>query len=57
LFGVDSATGSGVRRLARELLAEFPQADAQLVVLRPGPGSDKKLFHLRQLEPLIRHRW
>jgi ceramide glucosyltransferase len=54
LFGVDSADDP-VCAVARELLAEFPQADAQLVVCGQDLGVNKKLSTLRQLEPLIRH--
>ncbi len=54
LFGVASA-GDPVCPLVGELLAEFPQADAQLVVCPAPLGVNGKISTLRQLEPLIRH--
>ncbi|HXR07565.1 MAG TPA: bacteriohopanetetrol glucosamine biosynthesis glycosyltransferase HpnI [Candidatus Acidoferrum sp.] len=54
LFGVASAEDP-VCALVRELLAEFPRADAQLVVCAAALGVNGKISTLRQLEPLIRH--
>ena len=54
LFGVASADDPACP-LVRELLAEFPQADAQLVVCAATMGVNGKISTLRQLEPLIRH--
>jgi len=53
LFGVASADDP-VCPLVRELLAEFPQADARLVVCGEALGVNGKISTLRQLEPLIR---
>jgi ceramide glucosyltransferase len=41
--------------VARLLLAEFPQADARLVICAENLGANGKVSTLRQLEPLIRH--
>jgi ceramide glucosyltransferase len=54
LFGVASADDP-VCPLVRELLAEHPRADAQLVVCGAAGGINGKISTLRQLEPLIRH--
>jgi len=54
LFGVASADDP-VCALARELLAESPRADAQLVICDKTLGVNAKISTLRQLEPLIRH--
>jgi ceramide glucosyltransferase len=54
LFGVASADDP-VCAVVRELLAEFPRADAQLVVCATALGVNGKISTLRQLEPLIRH--
>ena len=54
LFGVASAEDPA-GALVRELLAEFPRADAQLVVCAAALGVNGKISTLRQLEPLIRH--
>jgi len=53
LFGVASADDP-VCPLVRDLLAEFPQADARLVVCGAALGVNAKISTLRQLEPLIR---
>jgi ceramide glucosyltransferase len=53
LFGVASADDP-VCPLVRELLAEFPRADARLVVCGAALGVNGKISTLRQLEPLIR---
>jgi ceramide glucosyltransferase len=39
----------------RELLAEFPGADARLIVCGEHLGANGKVSTLRQLEPLMRH--
>jgi len=54
LFGVASADDP-VCALARELLAQSPRADAQLVICDKALGVNAKISTLRQLEPLIRH--
>jgi ceramide glucosyltransferase len=54
LLGVADA-GDPVCVVARELLAEFPQADARLVICAENLGANAKVSTLRQLEPLIRH--
>jgi ceramide glucosyltransferase len=54
LFGVASADDP-VCAMVRQLLAEFPRADAQLVVCAGALGVNGKISTLRQLEPLIRH--
>jgi len=54
LFGVASADDPACP-LVRALLAEFPQADAQLVICAATLGVNGKISTLRQLEPLIRH--
>jgi ceramide glucosyltransferase len=54
LFGVASADDP-VCAVVRELLAEFPQSDAQLVLCAAALGGNGKISTLRQLEPLIRH--
>jgi ceramide glucosyltransferase len=54
LFGVASAEDP-VCAPVRELLAEFPRADAQLVVCAAALGVNGKISTLRQLEPRIRH--
>jgi ceramide glucosyltransferase len=41
--------------VGRELLAEFPQADARLIVCAENLGANAKVSTLRQLEPHIRH--
>jgi ceramide glucosyltransferase len=53
LFGVASEDDP-VCALVRELLAEFPHADARLVVCGAALGVNGKISTLRQLEPLIR---
>jgi ceramide glucosyltransferase len=53
LFGVASADDP-VCALVRELLAEFPRADARLVLCGAALGVNGKISTLRQLEPLIR---
>ena len=50
LFGVASADDPACP-LVRELLAEFPQADAQLVICAAALGVNGKISTLRQLEP------
>jgi ceramide glucosyltransferase len=54
LFGA-AAADDPVCALVRELLAEFPQADARLVICAADLGANGKISTLRQLEPLIRH--
>ena len=54
LFGVASADDP-VCAVVRELLAEFPQADAQLVLCAATLGVNRKISTLRQLEARIRH--
>ena len=54
LFGVAS-TADPACPLVRELLAEFPQADAHLVVCPEALSVNGKISKLRQLEPLILH--
>ncbi|HYG35050.1 MAG TPA: glycosyltransferase, partial [Clostridia bacterium] len=41
--------------LVRKLLAQFPQADAQLIVCGPLLGANLKVSKLVQLEPLVKH--
>jgi ceramide glucosyltransferase len=53
LFGVASGDDP-VCPLVRELLAEFPRADARLVLCGAALGVNGKISTLRQLEPLIR---
>jgi ceramide glucosyltransferase len=53
LFGVASADDP-VCLLVRELLAEFPQKEAQLVICEAALGVNAKISTLRQLEPLVR---
>jgi len=54
LFGV-AGEDDPVCAVVRELLAEFPQADAQLVICKEWLGANAKVSKLRHLEPLIRH--
>jgi len=54
LFGVASAEDP-VCAVVRELLAEFPQAEAQLVVCAAALGVNGKISTLRQLEPRRRY--
>ena len=54
LFGVASADDP-VCAVVRELLAEFPQSDAQLAVCGATLGVNGKISTLRQLEGRIRH--
>jgi ceramide glucosyltransferase len=54
LIGV-AAADDPVCAVARELLAEFPGADAQLIICREDLGANGKVSTLRQLEPHIRH--
>jgi ceramide glucosyltransferase len=54
LFGVASADDP-VCAVVRELLAEFPRSDAQLIVCAAPLGVNAKISTLRQLEPRIRH--
>jgi ceramide glucosyltransferase len=54
LFGAAS-TEDPVCAVVRELLAEFPQADARLIICAESLGANAKVSTLRQLEPLIRH--
>jgi ceramide glucosyltransferase len=56
LFGVASAEDS-VRPIVRELLAEFPNVDARLIVCGENLGANAKVSTLRQLEPHCRHEW
>jgi ceramide glucosyltransferase len=52
LLGAASA-GDPVCALAREVLAEFPEADARLIVCGENLGANAKVSTLRQLEPHI----
>ena len=54
LLGVASADDP-VCALVRELLAEFPGADARLIVCGGNLGANAKVSTLRQLEPHVRH--
>jgi ceramide glucosyltransferase len=54
LLGVASADDP-VCAVARELLAEFPRADASLLICAERMGANAKVSTLRQLEPRIRH--
>ena len=54
LFGVASGDDP-VCDVIRELLAEFPRADARLVVCGPLTGANAKVAKLAQLEPLGLH--
>jgi ceramide glucosyltransferase len=54
LFGVASIADP-VCAVVRELLAEFPGADAQLILCSQNLGANAKVSKLLQLEPLIRH--
>lgn len=54
LFGAASADDP-VCGIARELLAEFPQADAQLVICPKQLGANAKVSTLQQLEGLVKH--
>lgn len=54
LCGVASA-GDPVCEVVRELLAEFPGADARLIICAEDMGASGKVSTLRQLEPHIRH--
>ncbi len=57
LLGVAIGRRSGVRGGCGKLLAEFPEADARLVICAENLGANGKVSTLRQLEPHIRHRW
>jgi ceramide glucosyltransferase len=54
LFAVASAEDP-VCPLVRDLLREFPKADAQLVVCGPFAGTNLKVSKLMQLESLVKH--
>jgi ceramide glucosyltransferase len=54
LFGV-AAPNDPVCSLVRELLAEFPKADAQLIICGEKLGANGKVSTLRQLEPHVRN--
>ena len=54
LLGVASADDPACA-VVRELMAEFPRADAQLVLCERQLGVNSKVSKLRQLEPLVRH--
>jgi ceramide glucosyltransferase len=54
LFGV-AAGDDPVCGIVRELLAEFPGADARLMICGEDLGANRKVSTLRQLEPHIRH--
>jgi ceramide glucosyltransferase len=56
LFGVADASDP-VCALVRDLSAEFPQVEAQLVVCARTRAVNGKVSTLVQLEPLIRHEW
>jgi ceramide glucosyltransferase len=55
LFGAASAEDP-VRAVVAELLAEFPEADAQWVLCGETLGANAKVSTLRQLEPRVRHQ-
>jgi ceramide glucosyltransferase len=54
LFGVATAADP-VCEVVRSLLAEFPRADAQLVLCPAALGPNAKVSKLAQLEPLAKH--
>ena len=54
LFGVASADDPA-GAIVRELLADHPLADAQLVLCRQSLGANAKVSTLTQLQPLARH--
>src|SRR5581483_3411966 len=54
LFGVASAEDP-VCDVVRKLLAEFPAADAELVICPKQLGANAKVSTLQQLEPLVKH--
>ncbi len=54
LFGVASKDDP-VCDLVRQLIAEFPKKEAQLVICEQILGANAKVSKLRQLEPLISH--
>jgi ceramide glucosyltransferase len=54
LFGVASADDP-VRPIVRELLAEFSNIDARLIICGENLGANAKVSTLRQLEPHCRH--
>jgi len=54
LFGVASADDP-VCALVRDLIAQFPQAGARLVVCDKDLGVNNKVSTLRQLQPLVLH--
>jgi ceramide glucosyltransferase len=54
LFGVTTAADP-VCEIVGSLLAEFPRADAQLVVCPEALGPNAKVSKLAQLEPLAKH--
>jgi ceramide glucosyltransferase len=54
LFGA-AAAEDPVCAVVRALLAEFPGADARLVIAAEKRGANAKVSTLRQLEPHIRH--
>jgi len=54
LFGVTSAADPACA-VVRNLLAAFPQRDAQLVVCPERLGANSKVSKLAQLEPLAKH--
>jgi ceramide glucosyltransferase len=54
LFGVASVEDP-VRPIVCELLAEFPEADARLIISEESLGANAKVSTLRHLESHIRH--
>jgi ceramide glucosyltransferase len=54
LFGV-AAADDPVCGIVRQLLREFPAADAQLVAGTPLPGANAKVAKLAELEGLTKH--
>lgn len=54
LFGVASAEDP-VRGVVAELVAEYPDVDARLIVCGENFGANAKVSTLRQLEPHCRH--
>jgi ceramide glucosyltransferase len=54
LLGAASAEDAACAA-ARSVLAEYPEADARLVICAENLGANAKVSTLRQLEPLVRH--
>jgi len=54
LFGIASEEDPACV-VVRQVMAEFPQTDARLVICAEDLGANRKVSTLRQLEPHIRH--